>query len=159
MHTFFNLFSYKYFTKDASSSVGHCLLNGNDSSNSFSAAKKGNLVQSKIFGWTEKRYILLCHIFRHRSLNKCWSYLATLWIWRSCEKQSRWNELKTKIDDVTRGFLINIHDVGKAPLQILLSDWSICLMSSLFAFWSWSIYTKFSCSSYQKQGSPSTIVH
>ena len=31
---------------------------------------------------------------------------------------------KANNDDVTRGFLINIHDVGKAPQQILLSDWT-----------------------------------
>ena len=53
--------------------------------------------------------------------------------WRAFEfERAAWNSLgewnyfiwKANSDDVTRGFLINIHDVGKAPQQILLSDWT-----------------------------------
>ena len=40
-----------------------------------------------------------------------------------------WNSLaeSNHNDDVTRGFLINIHHVGQAPPQYCLSDWSIML--------------------------------
>ena len=86
-----------------------------------------------------------------------------------------WNSLgewkyfiwKANNDDVTRGFLINIHDVGKAPLTntafwLGRHWWSYhfmrytLVMSSFYASWSWWLH-QFSYSSYQKQGLPSTI--
>ena len=77
--------------------------------------------------------------------------------------------LKANNDDVTRGFLINIHDVGKAPptnTAFWLDRHWWCyhfmrytlVMSSLYAFWSWSVYTNFPAVLGQKQGSPSTVL-
>ena len=58
-------------------------------------------------------------------------YIDRTW-WAFEFEGAVWNSLgewkyfiwKANDDDVTRGFLINIHGVGKSPQQILLSGWS-----------------------------------
>ena len=100
-------------------------------------------------------------------------YLASLWIWRSCLKQSRRMKVVLSGKQIMmmsqEGFLINIHDVGNPPppntafwLEHMNTKWSIKRWHHWchrFMFLVLKCLHQFYCNSCQKQGSPSTIIH
>ena len=94
--------------------------------------------------------------------------------WRAFEFEgAAWNSLgewnsfiwKANNDDVTREFLINIHDVGKSPHKycFLIGAYEYKMKHDVtdvinLCFLVLKCLHQFSCSSCQKQGSPSTII-